>query len=320
MDAILNITNGDSAVTLMKEVGIPGRILPWRDVLHDGPVPDDLSLEKLSEVRVQYLAGQGWGEPGAIRRTFTKRDKELQAYHYYEKVLLWFEHDLYDQLQILQILDWFADNYQGNTKLAIICTEQYLGMATHEQLKALFAFEEEVTEKHLMLAKKAWSAFRSRTPEKWQQLLNEDTSALPFLSGAVQRLLEEYPDCQNGLSRTAQKALEIISRGEKRPGRIFGCYQETEERRFMGDTSFWVILHQLLESRPALIKLPPGKQLTLSTTFDQELSITTAGEEVLAGKRNWLEMVAIDRWIGGVHLTHNNVWCWTPKSRIINKI
>lgn len=75
MEPVLNITNGDSAVTIIKESGIPGTILPWRDVLHDGPVPAGLSLEELSGVRVQFLAGQGWGETDAISRSFTERDK-----------------------------------------------------------------------------------------------------------------------------------------------------------------------------------------------------------------------------------------------------
>jgi hypothetical protein len=51
----------------------------------------------------------------------------------------------------------------------------------------------------------------------------------------------------------------------------------------MGDSNFWAILQQLSESRPALIGLPPEKQLTLPTSPDQELSITSAGEAVLAG-------------------------------------
>ncbi len=44
MESILNITNGDSAVELMRKAGISGEYLPWRDVLHDGPVPAGLSL------------------------------------------------------------------------------------------------------------------------------------------------------------------------------------------------------------------------------------------------------------------------------------
>ncbi len=46
----LIITNGDSSVSIMQEAGVAGHILPWRDILHDGPVPGDLNLEQLAEV------------------------------------------------------------------------------------------------------------------------------------------------------------------------------------------------------------------------------------------------------------------------------
>jgi hypothetical protein len=109
MDTILNITNGDCTVKRMAAAGIPGVILPWRDVLHDGPVPAGLSLEQLSAVRAQFISERGWGEPAAIINSFAERDQQLHAYRNYAKTILWFEHDLYDQLQILQLLAWFAE-------------------------------------------------------------------------------------------------------------------------------------------------------------------------------------------------------------------
>jgi len=314
LDKILNITNGDSSVKVMEEAGIPGVFLPWRDVLHDGPVPGELSLEELSNVRAKFIIDRGWGDPENIMNSFTERDEELKSFENYERVILWFEHDLYDQLQILQILDWFSQQTHTKTKLSIICTEQYLGMVTPAEMKALIKYEAPITDQHLQLSNKAWAAFRSDTPDKWYDLLNTDTSVLPFLKGAIIRLLEEYPDCTNGLSRTAHQALKIISKEEKRPGRVFGLYQKTEDRRFLGDSSFWIILQELLDSGPPLLVLPEGKKLTLPTSPDQKLTITQRGKDVLNGKYDWLKMTKPDRWLGGVHLTSDNVWRWDSNS------
>jgi len=183
MKNILNITNGDCAVEIMKKAEIPGVFLPWRDVLHDGPVPENLSLEELSEVRTQFIIGRNWGAAENIRKSFVERDNELKCYGKYEKVILWFEHDLYDQLQILQILDWFHSTPRNGVELSIICTDRYLGMLSPAEMKGLMIHEELITERHLTLSSKAWSAFRSSSPEKWYELLNIDTSALPFLEG-----------------------------------------------------------------------------------------------------------------------------------------
>lgn len=333
MENILNITNGDSAVNIMKEAGLPGEFLPWRDVLHDGPVPAGLSLEKLSEIRAQFIIDRGWAEPEAVRKDFKERDKQLQSYAQYTKVILWFEHDLYDQLQILQILDWFSetilyanqDAYRavpGNKttpQLTIICTEQYLGMTTPQQMLSLLQYEQALTRDHLKLARRAWQAFRSPTPQAWAGLIQDDTSLLPFLHGAIIRQLEEYPNPTNGLSRTATQALRIVSEGEQRPGRVFGLNQDAEQRIYMGDSSFWIILHQLLDSQPPLLVLPEGKKLTLPTSPDQQLSLTPAGKEVLAGQRNWLDITTTDHWIGGVHLHAGNIWCWDTERAALSR-
>jgi len=319
MKNILNITNGDSSVEVMKKAGIPGVFLPWRDVLHDGPVPKGLTLKELSKVRSQFIISRGWGIAEAIERDFIERDSTLKSFTKYQKVILWFEHDLYDQLQILQILDWFHENKESEVELSIICRDKYLGCLSPNQMKELLKYEEPVTHKQLLLSNKAWSAFRENSPKLWNQLTKEDLSVLPFLQGAVIRMLEEYPSSFNGLSRTAQQALEIISKGEKLAGKVFALSQELEERMFLGDSSFWTILQEFLDSSPALLELPKGKKLTLQTAKEQEFSITPTGLEVLSGKRSWLKITNINRWIGGVHLEPSNVWLWNSSTNSITK-
>lgn len=323
MTKTLNITNGDSTVEIMKQAGIPGEFVPWRDVLHDGPVPSKLSLAELSEVRAQFIVDQGWGEAKNIFESFEQRDQALKSFAQYDKVILWFEHDLYDQLQIIQILDWFYTHLEKNvsktTALSIICTDQYLGLLTPDEMKDLVQYEEPITESHLRVSNKAWLAFRENTPESWFELLDSDTRVLPFLAGAVLRQLEEYPSCSNGLSRTTQQALTIIASGENHPWKVFAANQNLEERIYMGDSSFWIIVQELLDSNPPLLALSKGKKLSSPISKDQKLNITPAGEDVLAGRQNWLETNSIDRWIGGVHLTPNNTWCWDTKTHSIKR-
>jgi len=320
MKNILNITNGDCAVNVMKEAKIPGVFLPWRDVLHDGPIPKDLCLEELSQIRTKFIVDRGWGTPERISQDFIERDQLLKSFGEFDKIILWFEHDLYDQLQLLQVLDWFFINNKNEIPLSLICRDIYLGPLSPDELKNLLQYEKPISDGQLSLASLAWSAFRDSSPMKWFDLLNTDTSSLPFLESAIIRLLEEYPNSTTGLSRTAQQALKIISEGEKFAGKVFAYSQEYEDSMFMGDSSFWVILHELLESTPPLIKLPDGKKLTLPAALDQELLITPAGMDVLSGKNNWLNNIALDRWIGGVHLQSNNIWCWNSDARLIVKM
>jgi hypothetical protein len=100
MPGALHISNGDA--TEVPGTGLARRVVYWRDVLHEGPVPDVTPAE-LRRIRAGYLAGyQSPGHAEAMRQ-LTDRDEALEANRDGEYVL-WFEADLYDQLQIAEIL------------------------------------------------------------------------------------------------------------------------------------------------------------------------------------------------------------------------
>lgn len=315
MRNILHITNGDSTLEVMRKAELQGDLLAWRDVLHEGPVPGGLTLNELSEIRAHFIAGSGWSELTRVMADFIARDEQLQRWPDYEKVVLWFEHDLYDQLQLLQILDYFADLAPLPCQLSLINTEHYLGSLPPDQLTALWTYEKPVDGNQLALAKTAWVAFCSSTPQAWYELLHADTSSLPFLHENVMRLLEEYPNPDNGLSRTQSQVLRILSKEDLTAGQLFARYQDTETRRFLGDSCFGLILQQLLESSPPLIELEYGAEFNPQKMSELTVQILPTGCEVLNCKRHWLDCHTLDRWLGGVHLTADQLWCWDVNSQ-----
>ena len=316
----LQITNGDDTATVMEKAGIVGAILPWRDVLHEGPVPAGLCLKQMSEIRAQFIAGCGWQTPSQARDDFRARDARLAGFRQYEEVVLWFEHDLYDQLQLLQILDWFGLQNLRGTVVTMISAGDYLGTMSPESLAALYPGRQVVLPNHLELGQKAWSAFCSPDPRRWQSLRAMDTTALPFLGAAVVRHLEQYPSLKNGVNRTEEAILKSIQAGARKPGEIFAAAQASEESRFMGDSLFWLYLARLTESEPRLLRVSNGRPFRLpsfcasSQEFnEQSISITQVGEKVLADELDWIEINGIDKWLGGVHLTTENLWRWNSE-------
>ena len=308
MFKILNIVNGDVTVEIIKRANINGDFLPWRDFLHEGPVPQTVSIEQLSKIRAKFIHEQGFGSLKKIEKEFQERDEVLKKYHHYQKIILWFEHDLYDQLQLLQVLSWFQSNNCDNSKLSLICTNNYLGECSSTQIKKLLNYEEQISKEHLLLAQKAWLAFTEPTPMAWFKLLYEDLHLFPFLRDAVIRMLEEYPNTRNGLSRSEYQALLAISKGITHPNKIFQNCQNNEKQKFMGNVIFWKILDNFIENR-----------LISSQENGQVLHITLLGQQILKGEINYLHIKPIRRWIGGTKLTNDNVWCWNIKKRSINK-
>jgi len=311
----LVITNGDAAGELLRR-SLPGaEVLPWRDVLHEGPVPLTDTLEDLTAIRIEYLAGGGGGEIGAIEFELTARDLGLSMSAKFDRVVLWFEHDLFDQLQLLQVLDWFAANPRGGGALLLVQAEDYIGRQDFEAISALAATETVVTQAQLDLARRAWAAFRQKTPEAWTKLLDEDLSALPHLRGAVVRMLGELPG-PDGLSRTERQILATVEPGSVTALALFIAVQKQEDAEFMGDWSFWRLLDRLALADEPLIAgleaapLQHADPELAKAYLTSRLTLTSLGRAVLAGGADWAKHHVIDRWWGGTHRSEDALWRW----------
>ena len=304
MPGILHITNGDSVQ--LNEAGLGGAVLYWRDVLHEGPVPAGLTLEKLTVVRARFLARYGAQREAEILEIMKARDRSLQTFREFEEVVLWFEHDLYDQLQLIQILEWFSQQDLGKTSLSLIQSDQYLGPMTAEQLTPLFPGRRRVTDAELQLAQRAWIAFRSPTPTALVEMISMDSSALPFLKSALVRHLEQFPSDVNGTSRTERQILEIVEGGVSNVGAIFRADQGKEERIFMGDLPFFSYVQGLVEiSVPLLEIIRDGNPFSKT-----EVRITPRGRKVLHNEEDHIRLNGIDRWLGGVRMQGTKAWRW----------
>ena len=206
---VLNITNGGAAADNLRRAGLPGDILTWDDMLHEGPVPE-LPLETLSGERARFIHACAGDDAATLLQRFHERDEKLRDQARYARILLWFEHDLYDQLQLIQLLAFFHEQSGVIGRLGLINPDRYLGMLEPSVLRALLREERSITPAQLELASRAWSAFREPTHESLQKLLREDLDDLPWLRMALLRLLEEYPACNDGLSRTERQLLEEL--------------------------------------------------------------------------------------------------------------
>ena len=303
----LQMTNGDAALSLLKKAGVLGTHLAWRDVLHEGPVPAGLALEAQSAVRADYLASRGFGNAIKLRHDLAKRDAVVRRARDFEEIVLWFEHDLYDQLQILQILTQLrADGIEAG-RVSLVQTDVYLTALTIAELDALYPKRRTVTESSFAYARRAWDAFVSDDPMALLPFAREDAPQLPHLRAGFARLCEEYPWMHDGLSRSQRAALAAVSTGPARSDELFRRAQAREEAPFLGDASFAAIVRDLASGPAPLLE---GEE--------DALVPSVLGRRVLAGDADWLAFAPCDRWIGGVHLTGSAPVRWDELLRTFN--
>ena len=334
---MLHITNGDSVGITLQQTGLPGDILVWRDILHEGPTPAGLSLEQMSQVRAQFLADHALGAYEDLLANFIQRNTALAHSAAHKEVVLWFEHDLYDQLQLIQLLDWFSRHHPRATIISLICINTFpgitnfvgLGQLNASQLRSLYETRHSLTQKELALGSEAWKVYCSPDPKALEAFLQKDISALPFLKAALQRHLEQFPSLQTGLSRTERQILEAVASGSHKPLEIFRATQEKEESPFLGDTPFWFYLSNLSSGKKPFLIRSDGGFFSLPTpdphdpTFNEQvLILTDEGRNALAGHTDWITINrGIDRWLGGVHLKGQDAtWRWDTQQATLIQV
>ena len=320
--SLLHITNGESAGNTLRQTTLGGAVLPWQDVLHEGPVPA-LPRYELLRTRARFLAECGWGAEQELLSSLEQRDRQLlDALRDQLHVVLWFEHDLYDQLQLLDALA-LADSEDGAPELIVIGSFPGkpsfagLGELTAAELETLWPSRGHATPAALDAATSAWAALRAREPTALAERATRDSAELPFLAAALRRLLEELPAVGDGLSGTERRALQAVAAGAHSLPAAFVEAQRLEQAPFLGDAWFYRALSAVGQGAARLVEtdegaaLPPPPPLSDSRDFARLLlRLTATGERTLRGEADRVELLGLDRWIGGTHLTGDNVWRW----------
>jgi ketosteroid isomerase-like protein len=286
-------------------------VLAWRDVLHDGPVPPADAAE-LRRVRAEHLAGRGWGGVREIEGQLAARDRLLEE-HASGEVVLWFEADLYDQLQLVQVLDALSRLGADPARITLVSVGEYPGIAHFgglgelraDQLAPLARDGQRLSGEALELAAAAWSAFTAPDPGGMPAIARARSPVLRHLGEGFARLLEEYPSRTDGLSRTQRRILLAAADGEASAAAVFERVWVAERRPFLADELCWALVRELAAGpAPLLVVGDPGQAFPR-----RRLRLTTTGEEALAGRLDHVRRNGIDRWIGGVHLAgHSTPW------------
>ncbi len=301
---MLHVTNGDSVAVSLRLAALGGDVIAWRDAYHEGPVRSG-ERSRVIDARAAFLASCGWGEEDAIRDELLARDARfVAALREGREIVLWFEHDLYDQLQVTDVLALAGESGFDPEQLELIEVGSFpgrsgfrgLGELEPAELASLWPQRRAVTDEDTAGAQRAWEAVRRSDPRGLDELRLDPPASRPFLGAAVTRLLEELPGVGDGLSRTERQLLRLLADGPLLTGALFVASQDLEEAPFHGDAWIFRALGELAGTTPLVV-------LT-----DGSAAITDAGRRVLAGEADRVELLGIDRWVGGTHLVPGAVW------------
>jgi hypothetical protein len=315
---MIHLVAGESALGTLKESSVPGEKFSIDDILMEGPIVDGLRTDSSWMQRAEYL--QSYFSISKLEYLAGKaeRDRILGESLSHDEIVLWFEFDLFCQANLLYYLDWYASRDLGAATLTLICPEHVpgrpafrgLGELPAEELESLFPTRAEVTADQKRVAQLAWQSFSSEDPRAVEQFLQSESSALPLVAPAFRAHLARFPSTANGLGIVAQKTLEILSVQPLPFRKLFVSVSATPElfRHGMGDLTLQRYLDGLSSGPTPLVQ------------ENGIVEITENGRNVLENKADAIDLLGIDVWYGGVHLTSANLWRWNSTKQRLDRI
>jgi len=315
----LHIRCGDDIRDKLAQAGIEGDYLSFADPAWLGPPPASNA----------WIAGRAAliAERTGLPRQKIRADlgdaywRLARAPAEYRRIVLWFEHDLYDQAALVRVLAGFAPR-KKLPPIELISIDRFrgikrfigLGQLSASQLASLWPSRKRVSRRQLVLGAKAWAALRAPTLEPLQELMKAGARDLPFLKGALQRHLQELPWTTDGLSLTERGALAALAKGSRTVSEVFAEVQTRREPQpFMGDLFFWSVLRDLIEApRPPIAVSDATRR---AAWHKRVVRLTPTGKALLRGKLDWQALWPLERWVGGIEVAHDApVWRWNPRA------
>ena len=168
----LHVANGTSTTMSIEASGIGGTVSIWADPLYEGPVPGGISDEALLDVRASFHSNPDDPASTDPVNDLRRWRDVIDASGAYDELVLWYEHDLFDQLNLVQLLGYIRAHVPAGTPVSLVCIGSFpgrpqfkgLGELPPEVFPGLLAQRERIGDAQYAAAEQAWDAFRAPSP------------------------------------------------------------------------------------------------------------------------------------------------------------
>lgn len=293
----VHVLNGDATLTLFRQSEVPGDVVICREMMCEGKVKYTKDLTEFFESRAKHLEFQY----GIDKQTyFTNVVQELEKLDLSsssaDEIILWFEYDLFCQVNMLFILHYITSKLPTVPPISIVDLPHH---APPQDLPKLFEQRVRLQPDDLIWAADVWDAWCLHTPQVLETISKLSAGNLKALPAAITAHLKRFPDVNTGLSAIENYFLLRLVLGSYRWYDLYMIFWNELEIYGFSNFQLDILIHRMVNAG-------------VMEERDQILKITSLGREILEEEENYLDYVSLEhRWLGGVRLA-DSPWRWDP--------
>lgn len=320
----MHIRCGNDIERTLREAGLHGDFNLHINPYLQGPVTDTADwLERRAKFIAESVGPYQELAYATVLARAQDEERRLLEARDYDRVVLWLEHDRYDQFVLLRCLSAFAA-HGAPPRLELVGPNDFpgaarfvgLGQLPPEALRLLWGRRVPIQPEQIAFGAQAWRWFRAADPRALAALARAGTPALPDLGPALVRHLQELPSVDDGLGLTQRLLLQPLAQtSPQRAGRLVGfVMHQRDPLPGLGDIGYDLVLRELAALPEPLVVRSGGN--ARRAWHADDVAITEVGKEVLAGSRDALTLPLPDRWVGGVRVApKQSNWHWNELAR-----
>ncbi|KGL63166.1 DUF1835 domain-containing protein [Polaribacter sp. Hel1_85] len=291
--SILHITNGDSTTNYLKKLHFSGDFITWREMLCEGKTTTDVGSETFWKNRFDFLKTSYNVSKKKFIDFTLKEYRSLCNKKESKEIVLWFEHDLFCQINMIAVISWLK-KYRKGYHISLVCSGKVkgtnklkgLGELTENQIQEHYQNRVDLTQDDIEYADYIWQLYCSDSPLRLETIYKYNPmSPFKYLADALEAHLLRFPTIKNGLNQIENTILKTANTQEfSSKHQLVGQLLKTQTNYGFGDIQYEHQIDQLKK---------------LFTSFDP-VKLSRKGKKVLENQMNFYSEIRNENsYLGG---------------------
>ncbi len=253
MGKVLHITNGDSFTSRLNELNIKGDIITWREMLCEGRTITDVGSENFWKVRFDFFNKVYKVTKRNFINQTLKEYRSLCNYKSHDEIVLWFEYDLFCQINMIAVISWLK-KYKSQTPISLVCSGKInnskklygLNELSDKKIQDLYNKRTELTQDDIEFADYTWHLYCEDNPIRMQNFNNFNSSQFEYLPDAINAHFKRFPSVANGLNELENIVLSLAAEHKpKTQEELVGLALKNQGIYGFGDLQFFQLIKEL---------------------------------------------------------------------------